>query len=86
MRWVRRRGDAGLNHPRIKNKGAARELVALRRRLEKWRQAKRASGPRGFGASLLASGVTQQAKRRPSRNSPCPCGSGAKVKKCCGYD
>jgi len=27
-----------------------------------------------------------QAQDHPGRNSPCPCGSGKKYKKCCGKD
>lgn len=32
---------------------------------------------------LTAEGHTQFTRRRIGRNSPCPCGSGYKFKKCC---
>lgn len=33
---------------------------------------------------LLNKPETQTAEKKSGRNDPCPCGSGAKYKKCCG--
>jgi preprotein translocase subunit SecA len=31
-------------------------------------------------------GTVRNAKKKPGRNDPCPCGSGKKYKKCCGMN
>ena len=51
------------------------ELFALLQRAFAQDTRKRFSG--------LARGITRFARRRTGRNSPCPCGSGKKYKKCC---
>ena len=34
---------------------------------------------------LLNPPLRAKAERKPARNDPCPCGSGKKYKKCCGF-
>src|SRR5258708_35905582 len=46
-----------------------------------WR---RRQGKRGAMPSALRSFVPYRAEPKIGRNDPCPCGSGAKFKKCCG--
>jgi len=49
--------------------------------LNRWTKSRGAARPRPTAANFNAS---PQARHKPGRNDPCPCGSGRKYKKCCG--